>query len=208
MAISAEDLLARVAAALRRPVPSPDDSYLRSYPYLVAHVAALGRLDEGAFTAVAHLAYGWMPTVLHLHADAIAAALPCVERARQGEVLSAAEVQQVAAAVNRSVVGASKVLHFVNPARYPIWDRRVYRFYHGTPDGRPADGHFYQVNDAAAYWAYADICRQVVRLPGFATVHAAVSAQFQPLPGYAGFQVTPLRALEYVMFSAAGAVAE
>lgn len=208
MAISVETLLARVVTAQQSLTVPPDNSYLRSYPYLVAHVAALGRLDEGAFTTTAHLAYGWMPTVLHLHANAIAAALPCVERARQGEVLTVAEVQQIAAAVNRSVVGTSKVLHFVNPALYPIWDRRVYRFYHRTPDGRPAAGHFYQVNDAAAYYAYADVCRQVVRLPGFASIHGAVSAQFQPLPGYAGFQVTPLRALEYVMFSAAGTVAE
>ena len=76
-------------------------------------------------------------------------------------------LNRVAAAVNHSMVGASKVLHFVNPAAYPIWDRRVYRFCYRTPEGSPAAGHFYQVNDAAAYADYAQTCRLVVQLPAF-----------------------------------------
>ena len=35
----------------------PEGSYLHSYPFLVAHVAALGPLDEGGFIVVAHLVY-------------------------------------------------------------------------------------------------------------------------------------------------------
>ena len=76
-------------------------------------------------------------------------------------------LNRVAAAVNHSMVGASKVLYFVNPAAYPIWDRRVYRFCYRTPEGSPAAGHFYQVNDAAAYADYAQTCRLVVQLPAF-----------------------------------------
>ena len=76
-------------------------------------------------------------------------------------------LNRVAAAVNHSMVGASKVLYFVNPAAYPIWDCRVYRFCYRTPEGSPAAGHFYQVNDAAAYADYAQTCRLVVQLPAF-----------------------------------------
>ena len=61
------------------------------------------------------------------------------------------QLQQVAAAVNHSVIGASKVLRFVNPTTYPIRDRRVYWFYYRMPEGLLAAGHFYQVNDAAAH---------------------------------------------------------
>ena len=178
------------------------NSYLHSYPFLLAHVAALGPLDKGALIAVAHLTYGWVPTVLHLDFDALPDALQRVEEARRGSVLTVPQLQQVAAAVNHSVVGASKLLHFVNPATYPIWDRHVYRFCYRTLDGLPAAGHFYQVNDAAAYSDYAQTCRLVVQMPAFAPIYQAVLQQFQQLPAYADHRVGPLRALAFVMFSA------
>ena len=63
------------------------------------------------------------------------------------------------AAANHSVVRASKVLHFVKPAIYLIWDRCGYRFYSRTLEGNPAADHFDQVNDTAAYADYAQVCQ-------------------------------------------------
>ena len=204
MTLSAEDLLTRVQEAHQRLAVPVGDSYLHSYPFLLAHVATLSPLDKGALIAVAHLAYGWMPTILHLDFDALPDALQCVEEARRGHVLTVLQLQQVAAAVNHSVVGASKVLHFVNPATYPIWDRRVYRFCHPSPTGAPATVHDYQVNNATVYFDYAAVCRRAVQLPAFERIHRAVMHQFQQYPAYANRPVEPLRALEFVMFSAGG----
>lgn len=207
MPLSVDDLLKRVEAACHHLAVPAGDSYLRSYPSLLAHVAAMtdfAPLDEGALVAVAHLAYGWMPTVLHLDFDALPSALQRVEEARQGVVLTGPGLQQVAAAVNHSVVGASKVLHFVNPTLYPIWDRRVYRFCHPSPTGAPAAVHDYQVNNATAYVDYAEVCRRAVQLPAFARIHRAVMQKLQQYPAYANRQVERLRSLEFVMFSAGG----
>ena len=204
MTLSADDLLTRVAEAHQRLTVPAGDSYLHSYPFLLAHVAKLVPLDEEALITMAHLAYGWMPTILHLDFDALPDALQCVEEARQGNVLTVPQLQQVAAAVNHSVVGASKVLHFVNPTLYPIWDRQVYRFCHPSPTGAPATVHDYQVNNATAYFDYAEVCRRAVQLPAFARIHRAVMQQFQQYPAYANCPVEPLRALEFVMFSAGG----
>ena len=169
------------------------------------HVAAMTDsvpLDEGALAVVAYLAYGWMPTVLHLNFDALPTALQRVEEARQGVVLTGPDLQQIAAAVNHSVVGASKVLHFVNPTLYPIWDRRVYRFCHPSPTGAPVAVHDYQVNNTTAYFDYAEVCRRAVQLPAFERIHRAVMQHFQQHPAYADRPVESLRALEFVMFSA------
>ena len=57
----ADDLLKRVEAACHDLVVPAGDSYLRSYPLLLAHVAKMTDsvpLDEGALVVVAHLAYG------------------------------------------------------------------------------------------------------------------------------------------------------
>lgn len=202
MPLVVEDLLARVQEACRHLSVPPGDSYLSSYPLLLAHVAALTHsapVDERALVAVAHLVYGWMPTVLHLDFMLLPGAVQQVEKARQGIILEAEELQQVAAAVNHSVVGVSKVLHFVNPALYPIWDRRVYRFCH-RPSGAV---HEYQVNNAAAYADYAATCRQAVRLAAFEPIRRAVRQQLLPhYATYANHPMEPLRALEFVMFSA------
>ena len=108
-------------------------------PTGLAPIVAVSSVTATAphFLMLSHLAYGWMPTVLHLDFNALPTALQRVEEARRGRILTEVEVQQVAAAVNHSVVGASKVLHFVNPALYLIWDRRVYRFCHRTSTGAP-----------------------------------------------------------------------
>ena len=85
---SAEDLLTRVQETHQRLAVPVGDSYLHSYPFLLAHVATLAPLDKGALIAVAHLAYGWMPTVLHLDFDVLPGALQRVEEARRGSVLT------------------------------------------------------------------------------------------------------------------------
>ena len=84
----------------------------------------------------------------------------------------------------------------------------MYRFCYRTPEGSPAAGHFYEVNDAAAYADYAHVCRLVVQMPLFQPVYHVVSQQFQRLPAYADRPVKPMRALKFVMFSTRGATAE
>ena len=43
------------------------------------------------------------------------------------------EMETLARAVNGSYVGASKLLHFINPEVYAIWDSRVYRYLYDEP---------------------------------------------------------------------------
>lgn len=98
MPLVVEDLLARVQEACRHLSVPPGDSYLSSYPLLLAHVAALTHsapVDERALVAVAHLVYGWMPTVLHLDFMLLPGAVQQVEKARQGIILEAEELQHV-----------------------------------------------------------------------------------------------------------------
>ena len=61
-------------------------------------------------------------------------------KAKQGLRLEAWEIDALAGLVNNSVVGASKLLHFVAPQTYAIWDSKVYAFVH---ERRP---HHYRVN--------------------------------------------------------------
>ena len=63
-------------------------------------------------------------------------------------MLSGTEIADLATLVNNSLVGASKLLHFVAPNTYSIWDSKVFSFVH---EKRP---HNYRVNDVGAYQGY------------------------------------------------------
>jgi len=169
-----------------------DDPYLASYPYLLAYFSQLTTISGGDVVRGAHMVYGWMPTIIGLNLskkeDTLQIVADLLTKAKTGIDLSSAELQSISNLVNKSTVGASKLLHFVAPKIYPIWDSRVYRFVHEeTP-------HHYRVNNISKYQSYLK------------KVHAIVADQRMPqLQNFIdlklGYTVSAVRAVELVMFS-------
>jgi len=112
------------------------DEYSAIYPHLLAHFRSMPRpLAESDLIAALHIVYGWMPTIarpglsLRVIAESRAKLLQTMEAARiaREPALTTAEVDLLKRFANNSTVGASKLLHFFNPAVYAIWDSRVAR---------------------------------------------------------------------------------
>lgn len=169
----------------------PDDSYVVSYPHLLAYFASRGSIEPGDVVRGAHMVYGWMPTILELYPEPGKTDLPAAARlltkAKSSGVLDATEIESLAGLVNNSLVGASKLLHFVAPGSFAIWDSKVYSFVH---EKRP---HNYRVNNVPTYMEYLQMLNGLGSQAQFAAFHASVQAKV-------GYEVTPLRALEMVMF--------
>jgi hypothetical protein len=170
---------------------SPSDPYIAAYPHLLEFFRSKTVFSRGDVICGAHMVYGWMPTILEIYAghdgDDLDEAARLLTRAKAGERLNAGDIGVLARVVNNSVVGASKLLHFVAPHTYAIWDSRVYTFVHQK---RP---HQYRVNSVAMYLNYlAHLLEQLAR-DGFGAFHASVNAKV-------GYPVSPLRSLELVMF--------
>ena len=169
------------------------DSYIESYPYLCAHFANKAVIDPQDVVLGAHMVYGWMPTVLGLDMGAVrgfslrqAADLLTVAKSRD---LDRGELSSLKGLINNSIVGSSKLLHFVEPTRYPIWDSRLYRFCYDKK------GHAHQVNSVDAYLVYRSKLMALMTHPQFPRFHASVNAKV-------GYPVTGPRALELMMFLA------
>jgi hypothetical protein len=85
------------------------------------------------------MAYGWMPRVVRIDPQhtpsALAALLPA--QTATPATMRGTRVADIAACLH-SVVGASKVLHFVNDAVFPIWDSNIETFRLG---GKPPHNH-------------------------------------------------------------------
>lgn len=165
-------------------------SYIRAYPHILSALKTPHVLDEQAFVCGAHMVYGWMPTILEIHVSEsidVHAGVALLNKARTAGHLSREEIEQLAGLVNRSVVGASKLLHFVNPEAFAIWDSRIYRFLHQKP------AHAFRVNNAGEYETYLGLLQRLQQDDRFPELHASVNRKM-------GYAVSPLRALEVVMF--------
>lgn len=166
------------------------NSYIRSYPHILDQLQTGVALTERDFVCGAHIVYGWMPTILDLYPTAeltLQQGANLINKARVNGVLSESELANLAALVNNSMVGASKLLHFVNPNTFAIWDSKIYRFVHGQA------AHQHRVNKVGAYVKYLDLLgtlRQDKRFPDF---HASINEKM-------GYPVSPCRAIEVVMF--------
>lgn len=168
-----------------------DESYIVSYPYLLNHFAAKPTLCAADVVCGAHMVYGWMPTILELGSEGRQAdldqAATLLSRSREQGRLSDHELGLLAKLVNNSLVGASKLLHFVAPGHFPIWDSKIYGFvFNETP-------HNYRVKKIPQYRKYQHILAQLQQDQRFAGFHQSVNAKV-------GYRVSPLRALELVMF--------
>ena len=161
-----------------------------AYPEFLRFFRQLQHIDRHDFVIGAHFAYGWMPRMLNLRPERLAEAIRALNRAKAGEVMSADDLAAVKAVINGSMVGASKVLHFVNPDVYPIWDSNVAAFVRFVEHRRrPPEA-------VLTYMTYLGRCHEIVRDRSFTRLHASINAKLH----YNGFTVSRLRALELVLW--------
>jgi hypothetical protein len=118
------ELLFQIAATAQ-PVDVGID--ITTYPQLLEATHRLStQHDLVALAGVSHLAYGWMPTMLSFRATAIDPD-QVWEHIGQGN-LDDELLLSLKRLINNSLVGASKVLHFIKPDAYAIMDSRVRRY--------------------------------------------------------------------------------
>lgn len=166
-------------------------SYLSSYPFIKSYFQSLNVIAEEDIIRGSHMVYGWMPTILDLYIGDENLSLDQLvficNQAKNGVLLNKSELESIASVVNNSIVGASKLLHFVNPNVYPIWDSKIYTFVY---EKKP---YSYRVNDVSLYVEFIDTLSELHNSPDFNFFHDSVNKKI-------GYDVSPVRALELIMF--------
>lgn len=173
-------------------IVNKDDSYIISYKEFIAYFAALPEITEHNFIIGAHFTYGWMPTIidLRLNCSNRELALQLLNDAKKGRILNKQDFELLANIINNSLVGTSKLLHFIRPDKYAIWDSRVYWFIHKeTP-------HHHRVNNTNNYIEYLKVCAAIKVLPEFNVIHNNINLKM-------GYEVTSFRAIEFIMYNSA-----
>ena len=161
------------------------DPYSAVYPSLLVHFSGIQSVNWNSAVLALHIVYGWMPTVRRLDrirewdSSKQGELIKALENARAGRELTPKELETIKGFCNNSMVGASKLLHFLEPDAFPIWDSRVARtFLRRRRLGASAINKIARwtaYRDALKRWARMDACGQGARNCANATVVCVMS---------------------------------
>ena len=157
-----------------------------SYRQLIEFFQNCDEITNHEFIIGAYFTYGWMPAMLHLEDDT-SNAVKIVNTAKIGNIISDNDMESLACAVNGSFVGASKLLHFINPRVYAIWDSGVYRYLYGEPP------YQYKLESMTKYKEHLSFINKIEE-------NARCEQLLDKISRKIGYTITSKRAVELVMY--------
>lgn len=105
------------------------DMYVEMYKYYVDFFKEKEELTNSDVIIGAGFTYSWMPTILkRLNLSNIDQVTTILNNVKQSVAISDDDLLLLKEFCNNSLVGASKLLHFINPKQYAIWDSKVFKF--------------------------------------------------------------------------------
>lgn len=99
-------------------------SYIKSYK-CIEDFFKVSLLDENSVVQGAHMVYGWMPTILNICKPDSDTQKVILSIEKLSENPNDVDLNIIKKFMNNSTVGASKLLHFKYPEKYPIWDSKI-----------------------------------------------------------------------------------
>lgn len=161
--------------------------YLEVYCHLIEYCKRQETQDLTTLVGLAHMIYGWMPTILTFDTN-VDYNDKVYDEIRNGS-LEKEFLVILKDMVNNSIVGVSKLLHFMNDKDYAIWDSRVYISITGKK------GHNYKVNNIDTYIAYIMQIRALAECMDMDYIKSELISK-----GYCTGDESNLRLLELILF--------
>lgn len=196
-----QDIQPAIAVIRNNPVVTDlrSHTYLSTYPEILALVQE-EEIQAPQFKELALMVYGWMPRVLRIDSAHFALALRAANAAKYAtpEAFQNIPIQHVANCLH-SMVGASKLLHFINPNVFPIWDSKIQAF-RGLPNGN------YDMSNIENYLEYVRDVHAIVGEEGFDEFYAQYGIVHATRLNHSNieeYQVSHLRAIEASAFELA-----
>ena len=135
--------------------------------------------------------YSWMPTILKsIKLENPGKILSILNEVKNGQRINEEQLGTLKNAFNNSLVGTSKLLHFINPKQYAIWDSRVFRFLNNE------EPHKYKLEKPKTYFEYLDFIEKLKSEKAFNSFYELMKQKV-------GYEITEYRALELAFFKGA-----
>ena len=167
---------------------STEENYLLSYPYFLNYFQNLESINLENLVIGISFTYSWMPTILKaLNLKNTEEVLFILNEVKKGKLIDEQQLTTLKTTFNNSLVGTSKLLHFINPKQYAIWDSRVFRFLNNV------EPHKYRLEKPRAYIEYLNLIEELKNEKAF-------TAFFELMKQKVGYDITEYRALELAFF--------
>ena len=167
---------------------STEENYLLSYPYFLNYFQNLESINLENLVIGISFTYSWMPTILKaLNLKNTDEVLFILNEVKKGKLIDEQQLTTLKTTFNNSLVGTSKLLHFINPKQYAIWDSRVFRFLNDV------EPHKYRLEKPRAYIEYLKLIEELKNEKAF-------TAFFELMKQKVGYDITEYRALELAFF--------
>jgi hypothetical protein len=163
-----------------------------SYREFVAYFNSLKEINIHNMIIGINFVYGWMPTIFEFKKDddkTFNDALQLLNKVKNEIILNVEELELLKSLFNNSLVGTSKLLHFICPELYPIWDSRVYYYLTGNK------AYAHSIGNCETYLQYQNLCRELVKHPDYDDIHKQIEYHIK-------YGITRLRSIELIMYSA------
>jgi len=165
---------------------SPKESDLISYKEFIKYFQDIDTIEREHLVISSHFVYGWMPTIITLKLDECDTCLSLLNKAKSGVILLEHELITLKKSINNSLVGLSKLLHFVCPEKYAIWDSRIFRYLTEKKST-------YGIDNPQSYIEYLKGIQDIAKNQEYMKLH-------QISKKHLGYDISPTRAIEFVMF--------
>ncbi len=163
-------------------------NYLIAYSHFLNYFKKTDVLTLDDIVIGISFTYSWMPTILKkIDLTAADDLIKIFNKAKQGHQLTVPELQTLKNAFNNSLVGVSKLLHFIHPEHYAIWDSRVFRFLSGN------EPHNFAFKRPEAYLEYLTLLDELKN-------EAVFESFYRLMQDKVGYQISAYRALELTFF--------
>ncbi len=163
------------------------ETYDHSYPEFLKYFENTLVITKHNLIIGINFVYGWMPTIFDFRSDNFDEALEILNNAKRGIIPTVKQLEVLKGLFNNSLVGTSKLLHFINPEKFAIWDSRGYRYLTGD------EPYWYRIEDCNAFLSYLDFCDYLTNLKEYAKVHLSICEKL-------GYPMTKFRTAELIMY--------
>ena len=150
--------------------PLSGDVYVQTYKEFLSYFNDLKDINKHNLVIGAHFVYGWMPTVLNLNIKNEKEVLDILNKVKKGVLINEADVEILKRSINNSVVGVSKLLHFICPQKYAIWDSRVYKYIYGKNSQ-------HKIQQPKLYLEYLSAIEEIVKNKEFKDIQLRVEKE-------------------------------
>jgi len=158
-----------------------------TYPEFLKYFKDLDEITKHNLVIGINFVYGWMPTIFDFRSDNFDEAIKILNQAKNGtELITKDDLTLLKGLFNNSLVGSTKLLHFINPDKYAIWDSRVYRYLTNN-------NNYNQIENCNNYLDYLTFCKELINQEGFPTLKNQIEESV-------GYSMTPFRIADLIMY--------